>query len=113
MSDGDCIHQSVHSSHAPMADEEPEPLLIAINDYKAGIADFLANAPEEDEAANAYADTSYIAPMAKLEKWCRPALTRNGALAALQLAYDANRDGDYCLVGPLVSAALKYFLTPT
>lgn len=86
-----------------------EPLLEAIRAYRAGMADFNSSAPEDDESANAYADRSYLPPMVVLEEWSTAAETKEGALAALALALDANDGGEAQMVGPMIEAALMYF----
>lgn len=86
-----------------------DPLLRAIRAYRAGLADFQGNAPDDDDAANAYADKTYCPPMLELECWRSPAETKESAVAALELARDAHNEGDRSLVGPMISAALLYF----
>jgi hypothetical protein len=87
-----------------------DPLLVAIENFRAGLKDYNDNAPlHTDEAANAYAAVSYREPLRVIEEWKQPAITREAAIAALKLAIDADNDGDYALVGPLVMAALGYF----
>ncbi|QRM55125.1 hypothetical protein [Sinorhizobium sp. BG8] len=86
-----------------------DALLDAIHAYRSGLADFIENAPEDDDEANAYADTTYCGPMLLLEGWSAPAASRGSALAALKLACDAHAAGDRGLVGPMILAALGYF----
>lgn len=71
---------------AALPDEVNDPLLVAINAYLNGLADFKANAPLDDEGADEYADISYGPPLAALNVWDQPAKSREGALKALQIA---------------------------
>lgn len=91
--------------------EEPggDPIIVAISNFKAGFADYNANAPQDDLEAAAYADRSYRPPRRVIERWSQPARTRDGAIAALRLARDASNDDDHALVAPMVGAALSYF----
>jgi len=90
--------------------EHPDPLLDAIRAFREGLADYNANAPQDDAAAEAYAEMSYVPPMAVLEEWEEPATTRRGALEALRLIAEENDDfAASPVVGPLLAAALAYF----
>lgn len=111
MSEADISNCSIYALPLSTALEDQDPLLGMISAYRIGLADFKANAPEDDAGANAYAEISYELPMANLEKWNRAATTKKSAIAALLLARDANRDGDRCLVGPMLSAAITFFQT--
>ncbi|MBB4272345.1 hypothetical protein [Rhizobium mongolense] len=94
---------------APIANATvADPLIEAINAYRAGIADFNQNAPEDDEGANAYGEISWLPPFKALENWTAPATTRDGAMAALRLAVDEDEVGDSPLVGTMMRAALAY-----
>jgi hypothetical protein len=89
-----------------------DPILIAIGDLRAGQADYNENAPmDTDAAANAYAEISYMPPQRIIEGWNQPALTKGGAIEALKLAMQADQDGDYAIVGPMLAAALAYIET--
>lgn len=66
-----------------------DPILSAINDYKDGCKAFCAipeEAMEQDE--DGVIAQTYGRPMEVLENWDRPALTREGAVAALRLIRD-------------------------
>lgn len=89
--------------------QNTDPILGAIGDFRAGFADYNANAPHDNEGARAYAETSYRKPRRVLLSWQSPALTREGAIAALRTANEAQANDDHALVGPLLSAALAYF----
>ncbi|WP_192178826.1 hypothetical protein [Mesorhizobium amorphae] len=90
--------------------EGHDPLLDAINAYRAGLADFNAYSPEDDDAADAYADQSYGPPMTALGEWEAPATTRAGAMEALRLIAEENSlFVGSPLVEPLLAAALAYF----
>lgn len=88
---------------------EIDPLIGAINAMKAGLADYNANAPEDDDAARAYAEISYRPPRRVIERWKRPAISIDGAVSALRLARDADRDDDGLIVTAMLSAALAFF----
>lgn len=92
------------AAHAAAAD----PLLDAVAAFRAGMADYNANAPQDDAGANAYSLISWKPPHAVLANWTAPATTRNGAMAALRLAVDEEETGDSPLVGPMMRAALAY-----
>lgn len=85
-----------------------DPLLRLITAYRAALADFDDNAPDDDEGRKAYAAASYVEPRQVLVGWRGPALSRAGAMAALQLAADAEREGDYPVVGPMIEVALTF-----
>lgn len=91
--------------------EEPggDPIIVAISNFKAGFADYNANAPQGDLEASAYADRSYRPPRRVIEKWNQGARTKDGAIAALKLARDASNEDDHALVAPMIGAALSYF----
>lgn len=102
---------SLGNSALPLVSDN---LLALIVSYRRGLEDFIANAPEDDdEAANAYADSSYFGPMLAIENWKGPAKTREGAIAAIKLAREASENGDRCLVDPLLSAAEGYLKSIT
>ena len=94
---------------APAVSTQHDPLVDAIRAYRAGLAEFNANAPEDDDEADAYAEVSYGPPLNVLKKWERPAQTRTGALEALRLIADENKDfARNPVVGSLLAAALAY-----
>jgi hypothetical protein len=113
MSEAELSDCSVYTLPSPVMIEDRDPLLGMIAAYRVGLADFQANAPEDDAGANAYAEISYGLPMANLENWNRGATTLKSAIAAVSLARDANRDGDRRLVGAMLFAALVYFQRQT
>jgi hypothetical protein len=93
------------AAHAAVAD----PLLDAVNAYRAALADYNANAPMDANAeADAYAEISWRPLFRALMNWTAPATTREGAMAALRLAVDEEDTGDSPLVGPMIRAALAY-----
>ncbi|TBD15701.1 hypothetical protein ELH24_09240 [Rhizobium ruizarguesonis] len=94
------------AAHAAVADD---PLLDAVNAYRAGLADYNDNAPmDTDAAADAYAQISWMPPFKALESWTTPATTREGAMAALRLAVDEDENGESPLIGTMMRAALAY-----
>lgn len=93
-----------------IVDREGDPILIAIENLHSGMNDFNFNAPmHDDEAANAYAAASFGEPRRIIQEWNSPALSLEGAIAALKLAKKADDEGDYSMVGPMLAAALGYF----
>jgi hypothetical protein len=93
----------------PSAGAMTDPVVAAISAYLVAMEDFRRNAPDDDAGADAYALATYRRPLKVLERWRRPAETRIGAVAALRLASDAEADGAYELVGPMLRAGLAYF----
>jgi hypothetical protein len=74
------------------------------------LADYNANAPSDNDAADAYVELSYGPPFTVLQDWEEPATTRRGALEALKLAIEENETFPLSSVGgPLLAAALAYF----
>jgi hypothetical protein len=92
-------------AHAAVAD----PLLDMITAYRNGLADFNANAPEDNDGANAYGEISWLPPFKALENWTAPATTREGAIAALRLAVEEGAHSYAEFIHPLTTAALAYF----
>lgn len=86
---------------------ELDPLVASIQRYRDALADFSASAPDVSDRRNA-ALLSYTEPRNVLMAWARPAVSRDGALAALRMAVFADQEGDYQLVGPMIEAALTY-----
>ncbi|MDW9632142.1 hypothetical protein GOA75_20085 [Sinorhizobium meliloti] len=85
-----------------------DPIRAAIKAYRAGLAAYNTAAGEDDETVM----RTYGVPHQVLEDWTLPAQTREGALEALQLAVEEERDcGASHLTLPLMSAALAYFET--
>lgn len=89
--------------------QDTDPIMTAIDDLKAGFDDYNANAPNDNEGAKVYAEFSYRRPRRVLLGWKEPALTKEGAIAALKMAHEAHGNDDHALVGPLLAAALSYF----
>jgi hypothetical protein len=85
-------------------------LLQAIDDYRFGgdQYDALPGDMNEDAQRSAY-DGLVGKPMTVLEEWDRPAVTREGALAALRLArQELEEGGSEDIVRAMVSAALAF-----
>jgi hypothetical protein len=61
-------------------------LLETIREYQAGVADFNLNAPEDDDAAEAYADVSYGPGLARLQQWNQQAESLEEAAEALRIS---------------------------
>lgn len=89
-----------------------DPILTAIEDLRAGMADYNANAPvDNDAAADAYAEKTYRPARRSLAAWDGPALTFAGAFAALKMAKDADESDDSEIVTVMLNAAIGYFET--
>lgn len=86
-----------------------DPLLDLINAYRSGVSDFIANAPEDQHAANIYAENSYRPSRRRLVGWDSPALTLDGAVSAIKMARDADQNDDAEIVSAMVKAACRYF----
>lgn len=98
----------------PMAhagtEEGHDPLLDAVRAFRAGLADYNVNAPDDDDAAEAYIEISYGPPMDVLKEWKQPAKTQRAALEALRLvAEEEAGSGGSPIVPPLLAAAIAYF----
>lgn len=86
-----------------------DPIVNAVAAYRAGLADFNANAPEDDNGANAYAEVSWKPPMDALVRWQHPADTRAGAIVALKFALSEMEEfEDPRTAPPMIRAALAY-----
>lgn len=85
-----------------------DPILAAIVNFRSALDDYNENAPDENKGAEIYALRTFRRPRRVIENWQYGARTRRGAVEALRLANDADRDGDHVLVGPMVRAALSY-----
>jgi len=88
-----------------------DPLVEAISAYRFSMNDYNKNAPDDDAEASEYATASYKPRLRIIEDWGNPAQTREGAVAALRLARDADDRGEYGIVTPMIGAALAYFET--
>lgn len=88
---------------------EPDPLIELIRAYKRSMADYIKNAPDDWEAANAYAEKSFRLSRQRLKAWDAPAATFRGAVSALRMAKDADLNDDAEVVSSMVKAALGYF----
>lgn len=85
-----------------------DPICLAVSKFRVGFADYDANAPDDDRLARAYADVTFKAPRRVIVEWKSPAKTKEGAIAALRLARDADENDDHAMVGPLLRAALAF-----
>lgn len=93
-------------THAATSD----PLGAACAAYVSALQDYNANAPSEDDAAaNAYAAMTWKPARDVLANWTEPAVSRDGAMAALRIAAQEEDTGYSNLVAPLLTAALAYF----
>ncbi|MDE4620631.1 hypothetical protein [Sinorhizobium meliloti] len=83
-----------------------DPLLAAIKAYRDGMAAYNA-APADDEET---VERTYGAPLDVLMDWEEPAQTREGAMAALRLALQEEREFKAApLATAMLQAALDYF----
>lgn len=103
------------SSTQPQRPTDPQtassdPLLNAINAFRAGVTDFDAYSSQNDDERDAYARVSYFPPMEVLQEWDRPAVTRQGALEAIRFALQENREiGGNVIVTNMLAAAFAHF----
>ncbi|MDW5314996.1 hypothetical protein [Rhizobium sp. PL01] len=97
-----------HDGRFDRSQGEPDPLSHAIKELRLGFEDFNTNAPLGEDAARAYAETSYRPPRRIIIGWSRPAGSMESAVAALRLAKVAYDEDDHAIVGPMVAAALAY-----
>lgn len=95
-------------SSSPTA-ADTDPICIAIRNFRVGFANYDANAPNDDDAAMAYANKTFKPQRRALVEWISPAKTRQGAIEALRMARDADSNDDHAMVGPMILAALEYF----
>lgn len=85
-----------------------DPLIKAIGEFRRAMAAFNREGSAEDDEVDALAAATYRPPRLVIQKWSQPAVSRDGAIEALRLARDAERDGDYRIVAPMLKAALDY-----
>jgi hypothetical protein len=98
------------TSDTLVADATHDPLLDAINAYHTAMADYNANAPDDDEGADAYADATFVPAMDVIEAWDQPARTKQGAIEALRFAISETTMFEASsMVKPVLIAALAYF----
>lgn len=64
---------------------QEDPLLVAIDAYKKGCADYRELPDDDPEAEEAAIAETYGAPMQVLTEWDRPAQSREAVVAALEL----------------------------
>jgi hypothetical protein len=83
-----------------------DPIISAIQAYRDGNAAYNAT-PRDDEETIA---RTYGPPLDVLQEWERPAQTREGALEAIRLAFETEREfmGE-SLTHNMLAAALAYF----
>ena len=86
-----------------------EPLVEAIGAYGGGRGESARHELDDSDEIDAYAEVTYEPPLAVLDGWDKPALTRAGAIAALRFAAEEGKvswlpDG----VDSMVKAALGY-----
>ncbi|MBZ7921633.1 hypothetical protein LAC81_07550 [Ensifer adhaerens] len=85
-----------------------DPLIRAIASYKRQMALFNRMAMLGGEDLEVLAEKTYRPPLAVIAAWEKPALSREGAMAALKLADEGCRDNDLVITGPMIRAALAY-----
>jgi hypothetical protein len=87
-----------------------DPIVTAINNYRAGLRDFDARAFPSEEDADAYMLEMIEPHFDVLKAWDQPAETFAGAVAALELAdHELARYADSMAVPRMVKAALAFF----
>lgn len=91
------------------APEPHDPLVDAVEAYWESMELFDHHDLDDDDEINAYAAVTYEPPMRALHRWERPAISREGAIAALRFVV---RESDNFWVsdgvGAMVKAALGY-----
>jgi hypothetical protein len=85
---------------------EEDPALLTFAAFRTAWVDFNANAPDNDDAA--FQQAAYLPTRQAVLSFDGP-LSPAAAIEALQLAIDANREGDDDLIEPLLNK-LKGFL---
>lgn len=106
---GRCVDNDTEGGlHFQRLSLNEDPLISAIASYKRQMALFnrVAMLGEDPEVL---ADKTYRPPLAVIAAWDKPALSREGALAALKLADEGCRENDLAITGPMIRAALAYF----
>lgn len=92
------------------AEVMPDPLITAIDAYKAGMAAYEGKEEfETQEAEDAAIAATYGPAFEVLENWDQPATTRAGALEALRLAAKGNGIVGIDIQENMIDAALGYF----
>ena len=87
-----------------------DPLLSAIDAFKQGMAAYDVHPGAGTDVDDAVAGQTYGPALRTLQQWSTPAVTRAGAMAALELAgQDLEHSLDGALVTAMVRAALGYF----
>lgn len=90
-----------------------DPLLAAISRYEAGCKELNA-LPVGEKDEDAAVQRLMLDPLSELDGWKSPALTREGALAALRFARkEASEFANSDAVEPMIAAALAYFESQT
>ncbi|CAN7202874.1 hypothetical protein LJR030_000530 [Rhizobium sp. LjRoot30] len=111
--DGDGTAVSVKIYRSRKRDEQSDPLLSAIASFLAGEVAFGAIKEKDWDAHGGEASVireTFGRPMEILEDWDRPAITLDGAIAALRLADRENRTHGECDVSvAMVRAAAAFF----
>ncbi|MEY9098864.1 hypothetical protein ABIA24_001773 [Sinorhizobium fredii] len=94
--------------YQPSAAVSVDPLIGAIAVFRRQMALFNRQALIEEAELEALADKTYRPPLAVITAWTMPALSREGAVAALKLAEEALRDNDQALTGAMLKAAIAF-----
>lgn len=92
----------------PVSVPAVDPLLMCIAAYRNSLKEFDSKAPHGEREMQALAAATYLRHRKVLERYGRAAATRLSATAALEMALDADRDGDAALVAPMIRAALGF-----
>jgi hypothetical protein len=102
---------SVAGSENAILSAHGDPILTAIASYRAEVARYNVLSADHlsSEQSDALADETFVPPLCALEKWPKPALTRAGAITALQLALEeARENASWDIVASMVAASLAY-----
>jgi hypothetical protein len=91
-----------------------DPLLTAIGSFKLGMAAHDAHPDAGSDKDQIVAGQTYLPALQALREWTAPAVTRAGALAALELAnQDLEHSLDDALLKAMVRASLGFFRNET
>lgn len=88
----------------------PDPLVTAIEELQKGMAAYDSHPDAGTDDDEAVAEHTYRPSLRTLQQWSVPAVTRAGALAALELAnQDLEHSLDSALVTSMIGAAFSFF----
>lgn len=87
-----------------------DPIITAIATFEEGVAAFNATPSAVTEAMEEQViEATYGPPLAVLAEWSEPAVTLDGAMAAIRFAAKELREGGTDVARRMLAAALSYF----